>query len=349
MLKRWMILLFTVVSLTASARPGTGDPTVSSGEKHPGRMIIFEDTVKWRHYIIKEHDFIHYRLPGNSKKQQGKVTAIRRDTIFMGSRYLVPGMIDKIVVGHSRYPHFHVSRSRTFAMSDYAVKSKEYMTSWKDRLLGDIRHRRVLARTDSTHSNFIKLNLSRLFGLEIAMAYERKISRSVSLEIELGYQFTTSHRRKPGSGDVFENFPFPPEGYSVYIGPKIYRIFNNPGGYVEPSFLFKDLRYLNQLFASDNKLVQPVSSEYYPVGNQFIQVYGLNLRFGMLRKYGKVIFDYYTGAGVRLKDNTYYFYGYYDYHDNHTFYYNADHSPRIVKDLTVTPAIYLGVKMGFGF
>jgi len=351
MLRSSLAVLFIVVFNTASAQSRNGDQSITSEKNHPKGIIIFEDTVNWRHYIIKEHDFIRYRAVNKSKTLKGKITEIRHDTLFMKHRYIVPDTIDKIVVGHSRVPHFHVSRSRAFLMPDYARKYSEYQKAWKDQVLGSIRDRQALARTDTVHSNFIKLNLARLFGLEIAMSYERKINRIISLELEVGYGFPIYNRNPPGSGTPFEVFPyFPSEGFSVIIGTKIYKISKSrPGIYIEPSFTYKDLKYLDTYFPSNYSVVPPENTDHYPFGDKYTKVYGINVRGGAVCKYGKVIIDYYIGIGIREKVFTYYFDSYYDSSDSRNVYYHSDHSPVISKNSRILPVFNLGLKLGFGF
>jgi hypothetical protein len=208
----------------------------------------------------------------------------------------------------------------------------------------------VKVRTDSVHDNFLKLNLARLFGLEIAFSYERKISPSTSFEMEVGYGFSIVDRSTPGSGDLFETNQFlPGESFSIWLGPKIYRLVQKrPGFYIEPFAEFKFMRSLDIYFPSDYS-VYPDNGEHYPFGDKYTNIYGISMRIGTVRNYGGVIVDYYAGLGLKLKDYTYYYYGYYNHYDSETIYYFADHTPIVDKDAVVYPVINLGIKMGFGF
>jgi hypothetical protein len=340
-----------MISLTA--QPDYGKVSASSYTTSSLRkIIIFEDTVLWRHYLIREHNFIRYRMVDSKEILKGRIKKIHHDTLVMEHGFLLTGNIDRLVSSHSRIPRYYVSRSRIYIIPDSAIHSPESKLAWKHWILKPIRQRRALSRTDTIHNNFIKLNLSRLFGLEIALSYERKISPSVSMEAEVGYGFPIYDRSEPGSGSLFEFFPHPEKGFSILIGPKIYRLCKIPAGfYVEPLFLFRDLSYINVYHNSNIFVVDqvPVSEEFYPFGDIYTLVYGVSFRVGIVRKYRKVIMDYYMGIGIKDRDITYHYYGYYDHYDNKTVYYHADHLPVIQKTAQFLPIFNLGVKIGFGF
>ncbi len=312
----------------------------------PRKLIIFEDTVKWKHYIIREHDFIRYRLIGSPATLKGKILKINRDSMFLQHGCLLLGEIDKISNSHSKSPRFHVQHSRSHLLPDSMSHHHGSIHDWKHSIHKKMKTHRVLAGSDTIHENFLKLNLSRLLRLEIAFSYERKLKSSLSLEFEAGYGFPVYDRTTPGNGDIFETFEyFPSEGFSLLAGPKFYRIKKNrPGYYLGPQVIVKALRYLNTYFPSDHS--EDPNSEFYPFGDKYTMVYGIALRIGTVRKYGNVILDYYGGVGIQLKSLTYHYYGYYNHYDGETIYYTE---PHIQKQNQLWPVINLGVKMGFGF
>ena len=183
------------------------------------RIIIFEDTIKCRHYIVREHDFIRYHLLDSAEILKGKIMKIHNDTLFPKHDSVVSGDIDKIVIAHSRSPHFSVAHSRVYLLPDSAYNSSGSKKEWKSRIMKPIIHRQILRGTDSVHNNFIKMNLARLLSFEIAFSYERKISRRWSLELELGYGFPVGDKNNP-SGDLLAAKFYYPESFSVLAGPK---------------------------------------------------------------------------------------------------------------------------------
>jgi len=311
------------------------------------RIIIIQDTLTMKPVILREHDFIRYILKDRDEILKGKIRKIHTDTMFIKYRQDKVGTINRLVISHSGRPDFQVQRSRIYLLPDTAYNSISSKLASKHGIMKNVRTARVLHRTDTIHSNFIKLNLARLFSFEIAFSYEHKVSPFVSVELELGYQLPL-YPSPPGSGSPFETDQLFSEGFTLLIGPKLYRLWKNrPGFYLEPFAIFKTLRYLNVYFPASYADIP--RSESYPIGDKYTQVYGITLRIGTIRKYGKVIVDYYTGIGMKVKDYTYKFYGYDDYYDGKTVYYSADHTPVIRKSTEIWPVFNLGIKMGFGF
>ena len=340
-------LLSLHLALTLQAQPEYGE-AAPHGYKKPSqrKMIIFEDTTRWKPYVIKEHQFIRYRLIDSAKTLKGKIHKIHHDTLFFKSGYLLPATIDRIVNAHSKTPRFRIQQSRLFLLPDSAYHSRSSRKKSENSVMDPINYRYKLARTDTISQNFIKLNLARLLRLEIAFSYERKISPSISLEFELGYGFPVYDRSTPGSGDLFETFEyFPSEGLSLLVGPKFYRhLEKRPGFYFEPLAIVKALRYLDVFFPSD--YMETPNSEFYPFGDKYTMVYGASFRMGKVRKYGKVMVDYYAGLGFQVKDITYHFIGYYNHYDGEYIYYD----PVVIqKKAELWPILNLGIKMGFGF
>ena len=292
--------------------------------------------------MAEEREFIRFYIIDTASLQTGKITRIDHDTIMTKNGIMMMKDISRIDLGHSGKPRFNVRRSWIHLLPDSAYQSTESKHRAMAKIHQSIHKRRAIFRTDSVHSNFIKLNLARLFGLEIAFSYERKISRKISLELELGYGFPIYVHTPPGNGNPFEAFPyFPSEGYSIYIGPKFYNLSapNSHGFYFEPFFMFKNLKAIDIYF--------PSNSDTYKHGDRYTLVYGLSLRIGTVRKYGGVVVDYYAGLGVKFKDNTYYCKSYWNGYQH--IYYFKDHTALVSKELIVLPSVSLGIKMGFGF
>jgi hypothetical protein len=312
------------------------------------KIIIFEDTVKYRYYIIREHDFIRYRLLDSTEILKGKVMKIHCDTLLLKHESVAAGDIDKIIIAHSRSPHFSVAHSRVYLLPDSAYYSSVSKKEWKSRIMKPIIHRQILRGTDSVHNNFIKMNLARLLSFEIAFSYERKFSNRWSAELELGYGFPVGDKNTP-SGDLLAAKFYYPESFSVLAGPKYYGIIPEmPGSYLEFFLQFKDERFLNSYF-SINVPNENSGSEIYPHGDVYSKVYGFSFRFGTLRKYGSVVVDYYTGIGLKIKVNTYYLDGYFDGKRDWFYYYNADQSAITCEQNVLVPVFNLGLKLGFGF
>lgn len=208
---------------------------------------------------------------------------------------------------------------------------------------------RNLTRTDTVHGNFIKLNLARLLFVDFAVSYERKISNKVSFEMEFGYQYPIeSHVHSPMGNPFFGLTLFlPGQGFSLEAGPKIYRLNRNrPGFYILPWVILKDMWCTDVSFPPS---VYGNKEECYPYGNNHYQVYGAIFRIGTMKHFGNFILDLYTGVGIKVKNNHYDLYGYWDDEYEKMFHYNTDGSPVSTQKTTAYPAISLGLKIGIGF
>lgn len=208
---------------------------------------------------------------------------------------------------------------------------------------------RSLARIDTVHGNFIKLNLARLLFLDFAVSYERKLSQKLSLEMEFGYQYPLESHQHSDMGNPFFGLTvlLPGQGFSLEAGPKIYRLSrNHPGFYMLPWVIVKDMSCTDVSFPSS---VYGNKEKCYPYGDNHYQVYGAILRIGTMRNFGGVIIDFYTGVGIKVKCNHYDLYGYWDNEKEKLLTYNNDGSPVSTQKTTAYPAISLGLKIGFGF
>lgn len=347
---RFIVSILMILRITSCyAQSDYGEGPAESVKLPPLRkIIIFEDTIKYRHLIIREHDFIRYSLLDSAGTLKGKIMKISSDTLFLKHESVVSGDIDKIIIAHSRSPHFSVARSRIYLLPDSAYYSSGSKKEWKSRIMKPIIHRQILRGTDSVHNNFIKMNLARLLSFEFAFSYERKFSRRWSAELELGYGFPVGNKSNP-SGNPFAAKFYYPESFSVLAGPKYYGIIPEmPGSYLEFFLQFKNERFLDSYFSSSVPS-ENSGSEINPHGDVYSKVYGFSFRFGTLRKYGAVVVDYYTGIGLKLKVNTYYLDGYYDGGRDEFHYYNADHSQVMSEQNVLVPVFNLGLKLGFGF
>ena len=352
----FLLILFTLfIFIPAEAQSvweeDAGVPILKSQTKSQIRkIVIMQDTVNWGHYILREKDFICYNLIESNEFIEGRVRRIHADTLFMNKQLVVLGNIDKIVKSHVRAPSFAVHRSRIFLFPDTAYHSVEAKLAYKHLIMRSVRDQKEINRTDTNHFNFIKFNLARLLGLEIAISYERKLSRYVSLDFEAAYGFPIYDRGGPAGGRWFVRFPyFPNRGFSILAGPKLYRLYKNkPSFYFEPLFQFKDLSYVRTYLPSDETIVSN-SDNNYLWGDKYTTIYGISLRIGAMRKYRHVIIDYYAGAGLKVKDITCRYYYYYDYYDNKDRYFNDAHTPVVHNYTEIWPVFNLGIKMGFGF
>jgi len=209
--------------------------------------------------------------------------------------------------------------------------------------------KRNLARTDTLHANFIKLNLARVLFADFAVSYERKISQKISLEMEFGYQYPLESHEHSDMGNPFFVFTLllPGQGFSLEAGPKIYGLNRNrPGFYILPWVILKDMWCTDVSFPSS---VYGNKDKCYPYGDNHYQVYGAIFRIGTMKHFGSFILDLYTGVGIKVKNNHYDLYGYWDDEYEKTFHYNTDGSPVSTQKITAYPAISLGLKIGFGF
>jgi len=199
------------------------------------------------------------------------------------------------------------------------------------------------------HGNFIRLNVARLLTADLAVSYERTLSRKVSLEMEFGYQCALeSHVHSDEGNPFFRIYQLlPGEGFSVEAGPKIYRLSrNHPGFYIQPWGIFKNMRCTDVSFRSSG---YGDKEKCYPYGDNRYRVYGAAIRVGSMKTYGCFVMDFYAGAGIKVMDNHYNLYGYWDQEKEDLLPYNKDKSPDSLHKMTALPVISLGLKIGFGF
>jgi hypothetical protein len=210
---------------------------------------------------------------------------------------------------------------------------------YNSRLVHQARSEKHERRFPLLYRNFVKVNITKILHLEMAFSYERFISRKLTWETELSAIFGVQ------SADAYYtiNYPFYNyDGFSVTTYPKFYII--NSRTYLSPTFIY---RYL---WFTDVRTGWPGSNENGELQDQYRNDFGLSLRVGFMKRYGKFVIDYYAGAGIKYIKLHQLVYGSYYYHDSNEMHWsNEDHSPNVYDKNLVRPVINAGIKIGFAF
>jgi hypothetical protein len=190
------------------------------------------------------------------------------------------------------------------------------------------------------YNNFLKINISKLFHLEIAFSYERLINKKFTWETEVSAIFGVT------SADAHYTINYPLynySGFSVTSDPKFYII--NSRTYLAPVFMYRYLWVLGMRTSWPDK-----GGNSSTLQDQYRNDFGLSLRIGVMKRYGKFVFDYYVGGGIKYILLHQLVYGSYYYHDSSTMYwFNADHSANTDDRRLFGPVINAGIKIGLAF
>jgi predicted methyltransferase len=103
------------------------------------------------------------------------------------------------------------------------------------------------------------------------------------------------------------------------------------------------------LWFKDQQFAWPDDSQNVHLQDQYRNDFGLSLRFGGMRRYGRFVIDYYIGGGFKtviLRQSNY---GMYDDFDNIIIYNNPDHSADVTNTTRIGLVLNLGIKIGGAF
>ncbi len=326
--------------------------------KVTNEKIIFSrnKSYKPRLEIAKKNRYIAYRPEGDSIMHGSKITAITGDTIFIDDTcYRV---CDISYINFDFYPWQTYPSLNNLLMEDSIARkdSDSGPSGWTvyyppadissnhfalSFYLRDLKHEIAREKRDKTNplicSNFLKLNVAKLFHLEFAIAYELKIDSAVSWETEIGYQVGI----QDAPPFIIMDYPlFNYEGWSLLTYPK----FFSPGGgfYLGPAFLYKYLSF------------HDVSTSFPKVdGAEFLQDQyrhdlGISLRLGSMKRYGHFITDVYFGFGFRYSWINQVLYG--KYNSNNEFsWQNQAHSSTLIHSTYSSFILNFGLKIGAGW
>ena len=282
----------------------------------------------------------------------GQVRKVRADTIFFQDTWLRVSDIDSLFFMQQR-PGFdlHQNCSNRIAYvagsPDWQIicppDSVYYNMGTYHIYYAHLAHQATQKRHEATfpllYRNFLKVNISKIFHLEMAFSYERMISKNFTWETEISAIFGVA------SADAYYtiNYPFYNySGFSVTSNPKFYII--NSRTYLAPVFMY---RYL---WAIGIRTDWPDKGGNGELQDQYRNDFGLSLRIGVMKRYKKFVIDYYVGGGIKYIMLHQLVYGSYYYHDSETMrWYNVDHSPNVYDRYLFGPVINAGIKIGFAF
>ena len=327
------------------------------------RLLYLEHLPYYELYELRENQDITYSLPGMSQKKQVRISRIAGDTLFIDTlsyRFRQFSSLESTtthMIGRAGF-HNHtainnLSYLKTDSASwiiiippDYVYKNIKTLASYDKSL----RHRNSTLQKKQqeepfVYPNSIRINLAKLLHLELAISYERIFNEHFGLETEVGAGIGVKGLRF--ESDVFQGRPvFDYNSFSFIVNPKYYYLGSRY--YVGPVLMYKYLWFNNtgsRFFGSDN-----ISTFTY-LQDERRNDFGISIRVGRVKKYSKLIIDYYFGAGVKyvmLQVNDY---GYYTNGSTYGAFHwaNADHSPRITKADYFMPLFNVGIKIGSAF
>lgn len=315
------------------------------------RVILIKNTHHSTFTRIANRTWISVRT-NSGLSLSGQVKSVRGDTIILQDTLVRVPDIDSLFFhqGRSDFSLFpdHGSRIVYVAGSPdwqiiYPPDTVYYnigtFHSYYSRLAHQASQQRHEATFPLLYRNFLKVNISKIFHLEMAFSYERLISKNFTWETEVSAIFGVA------SADAYYTINYPLynyNGFSITTNPKFYII--NSRTYMAPVFMY---RYL---WAIGIRTDWPDKGGNGELQDQYRNDFGLSLRIGVMKRYKKFVIDYYVGGGVKYIMLHQLVYGSYYYHDSETMHwYNDDHSPNVYDRYLFGPVINAGIKLGFAF
>jgi hypothetical protein len=339
--KKLLTLMLLLICFSGISQPPGGDR----------RVILIKNNRNATFLRITGKTWVSVRT-NSGISLTGQVKRVHGDTIFLPDTLLRVSDIDSLSLhgGHSDFNMFpdHGTRIVFVAGSpDYQIicpPDSVYnkigsFHNYYSRLAHKATNKRNEATSPFLYRNFLKMNISKLFHLEIAFSYERMISRKFTWETELSAIFGIT------SADAYYMINYPIynySGFSVTTNPKFYII--NSRTYLAPVFMY---RYL---WAIGMRTDWPGKGGNGELQDQYRNDFGLSIRIGAMKRYGKFVVDFYVGGGVKYIMLHQLVYGSYLYHDSGTMHwYNEDHSPNVTDQRLIGPVINAGIKIGLAF
>ncbi|MGE5424488.1 MAG: hypothetical protein ACM3N9_03940 [Syntrophothermus sp.] len=285
----------------------------------------------------------------NHQHIDGRIKRVKNDTIFFQNQTILASDIDSVVIdqGIKGRRLVYVSGSDHYQIEIPPPETNKNIFL-QHKYAGDINKeakRDANQYLDETQAplekaNFVKLNIAKIFHLELALAYERRLLPKLSWETEISGIVGIP------DADAYYNPPYRPfynyDGFSITTYPKWYII--NKRSYCSFVLMYRYLQFYQVRSAWPDK------NDYGVLQDQFRNDLALSIRIGNQRRYGSFVLDWYVGGGLKIMNIHELAYAGYMYHDSgQLHYYNEDHSP-VTRDWTLLgPVFNAGLKMGFGF
>jgi len=187
------------------------------------------------------------------------------------------------------------------------------------------------------YNEILKINATRLFHFELALAYEHIFHKKAAFEIELGYEVAAAGMYLMDNKTPVNAF----SGPSLLLGFKFY---DKKRFYLGPEI---HLKYLEMMQHSSQ---YPTPRGVAAMQDQFKAVYGISLRGGMIRNLKGCIVDIYAGLGVKYEKGYQVAYYYFPSpSDDSHLYFNPERTPVTGNFTAWYPIVNIGIKLGFGF
>ena len=339
-MKKIFTLFLFVVCMSALSQP-----------YRPGsHVVLIRNLHTSRIYEISNNSSIS--IETNSGSQVfGWVRSISKDTIFFKDTLVKLSDIDKIFpqprVAFSHHPLHDVSRPlyiksgndyKLIVPPDSVYKNLLTYKIYLQNLHKQDKQNIFSESEPLVTNNFIKLNLVKLLHLELGVSYERVISKKFSWEVEFSGMLGV-----PSSGILTNVYPlFNYSGISITAYPKYYF---SPKAYVSVVLMYRYLwvKGMTSAWPDQNE----ISGSYFT--DQYRNDFGLSLRIGIMKRYGKWIVDYYFGAGVKYIALKQLIYGQYEEDSSYLIWNNENHTPTLVYKELFGPVINFGIKIGKAF
>jgi len=346
-------LRILLASLALPALPVLNNSLSAQPFGHPKRTIIFSPVNSGMLLFLKEQGGIYYNLSDSGMMQHSTISNIHNDTVWFDGKHCQVKNIEQIgfatqapsfqmmQTGHSSiqciYSRKDSSRWHIFYPPDSIYKNKFTYDDYLHRVKGFL-HREKADKINNplVYNNILKINLMKLFHLEFAVAYEFRMAKNVSFEIETGYLIGVR------SADASYQFNYPLynyNGFTFLAYPKIYL------GSI--AYLGITCQYRHLWFNGVRTYYPDDGSGGGYLQDQVRNDIGGALRFGLEKRYGRFIVDWYVGGGVKFVYIDQVLYGFYEYHDSNE--YVPYPTPRTGYATKLEPIINFGIKIGAGF
>jgi hypothetical protein len=320
-------------------------PSFPRGPYIPTRLILLERKEPPVLLKISEKQVVNGVIMRDTsiKFMNARITRIRRDSVYLESAGYRFHDVESLDLPN--FKHYRKSDSLNWRITfppDDIYHNRESFSSYMREVTKQFKKGRLPSRSCRSFYNMLKFNVTKIINVEIAFAYERKLAKRWSMELETGYQFAVAD---PMSDDFFMGmYPlYKYSGINIVAGPKFY-----PGkiGYLQLIVIY---HYLD-MDLSRTKLA--VSDRHYGKQYQYRNDIGGGLRFGIATRASRsMVVDSYIGLGLKACLINQFIYGEYGYDDSlgDFFYYNKDHSAENNHVTLLMPVISAGIKIGIGF
>jgi hypothetical protein len=342
-MKNLFTLMLLIICLAAESQPPGGDRSVILIRNN--RTVGFSRITKFIWISVRTK---------SGASLSGMVRSVKADTIFFKDTLLQVTDIDSLFLqrGPSGFdPHSNQSRRN----AAYVAGSPDWLIIYPPdsvytnagtfhiyytQLVRQARQYLHEIRSPLLFSNFLKFNVTKLIHLELAFSYERLITKKFTWETELSAIFGVAS----ADAHYMINYPlYNYSGFSVTTNPKFYII--NSRTYLAPVFMYRYLWVLGMRTGWPDQKGNSTTLQ-----DQYRNDFGLSLRNGVMKRYGKFVIEYYIGGGIKYILLQQLEYGIYPYRDSGTMYWlNKDHSANVSYQQLFGPVINAGIKIGFAF